>query len=70
MHSFRFFAFCGPWEFNLADSGVVSLSLSDANKLKNLLLEQLKSNLKVITESKEEVLYNLNIDFFNLFNRK
>lgn len=50
-------------------SGVVSISADDASRIKNLLLEQLKNNLKVITDSKEEVLYNLNIDFFSLDHR-
>jgi uncharacterized protein (TIGR02147 family) len=50
-------------------SGVVSLSESDVLRIKNSLMEQLKENLKVISESKEEHLYVLNIDFFNLAKR-
>ena len=47
-------------------SGVVSLSESDVIRIKNLLLDQLKENLKIIASSKEERLFVLNIDFFNL----
>jgi len=47
-------------------SGVVSLSEKDVLRIKNLLLDQLKENLKIIGESKEEKLYGLNIDFYNL----
>ncbi len=47
-------------------SGAVSLSEKDVLRIKNLLLEQLKENLKIIGESKEEKLYGLNIDFYNL----
>ncbi len=47
-------------------SGVVSLSEADVVRIKNLLLDQLKENLKIITDSKEERLFVLNIDFFNL----
>lgn len=47
-------------------SGVVSLSESDVVRIKNLLLDQLKENLKIIGESKEERLFVLNVDFFNL----
>lgn len=47
-------------------SGVVSLSAADVSRVKNLLLDQLKENLKIIGASKEERLYAMNIDFFNL----
>jgi uncharacterized protein (TIGR02147 family) len=47
-------------------SGVVSLSEADVTKIKNMLLDQLNDNLKVVEGSKEERLYVLNIDFFNL----
>jgi uncharacterized protein (TIGR02147 family) len=47
-------------------SGVVSLSESDVIRIKNLVLEQLKENLKIVIGSKEEKLYALNIDFYNL----
>ncbi len=47
-------------------SGVVSLSETDVVRIKSLLLDQLKENLKIITDSKEERLFVLNIDFFNL----
>jgi uncharacterized protein (TIGR02147 family) len=47
-------------------SSVVSLSEKDVVRIKNLLLDQLKDNLKIVAESKEEKLYGLNIDFYNL----
>lgn len=47
-------------------SGVVSLSARDVVRIKNLLLEQLKENLKIIGASKEEKLYGLNLDFYDL----
>ena len=50
-------------------SAVVSLSEKDAVRIKSLLLDQLKENLKLITDSKEEKLFAFNIDFFNLAKR-
>ena len=47
-------------------SSVVSLSEADVVRIKNLLLDQLKENLQIIGASKEERLYGLNIDFYNL----
>lgn len=47
-------------------SAVVSLSEADVVRIKNLLLDQLKQNLEIIGASKEERLFVLNIDFFNL----
>lgn len=47
-------------------SGVVSLSAADVVRIKSLLLDQLNENLKIIRDSKEERLYALNLDFFNL----
>jgi uncharacterized protein (TIGR02147 family) len=47
-------------------SSVVSLSEKDVVRIKNILLDQLKENLKIIGASKEEKLYGLNIDFYNL----
>ena len=47
-------------------SSVISLSEKDVLRIKNLLLDQLKDNLKIIGDSKEECLYSMNIDFFNL----
>lgn len=51
-------------------SSVVSLSASDVLRLKNLLLDQLKDNLKIIGSSKEECLYGFNIDFYNLMKNR
>lgn len=47
-------------------SSVVSLSEKDVVRIKNMLLDQLQENLKVIKDSKEEKLYSFNIDFFSL----
>ena len=47
-------------------SGVMSLSRTDVMRIKDLLLQQLKDNLKVVADSKEECVYVLNLDFFNL----
>lgn len=47
-------------------SGIVSLSEADVVVIKDTLLRQLKANLKIIAESKEQKLYVLNLDFFNL----
>lgn len=49
-------------------SAVVSLSHEDALKIKDAILEGLKNNLKKIRDSKEEVLYCYNIDFFSMKN--
>ncbi|HMN68945.1 MAG TPA: TIGR02147 family protein [Bdellovibrionales bacterium] len=51
-------------------SGVVSLSEVDVVRIKDTLLKQLKENLKVIADSKEQKLYVLNLDFFNLTKTK
>ena len=53
-------------ESDLHYSAVVSLSQEDAAKIKDIILEQLKSNLGLIRESKEENLFCLNLDFFNM----
>ncbi|MBC7465952.1 MAG: TIGR02147 family protein [Bdellovibrio sp.] len=50
-------------------SAALSLSEADATKIKNILLDQLKQNLKIVADSKEEKLYGLNIDFYNLGKR-
>ena len=47
-------------------SGVVSLSSSDILKIKDQLLETIKKNIDVIKDSKEEELYCITIDFFDL----
>ena len=49
-------------------SGVLTLSEDDAKKIKDILLEDLKSKLEIADKSKEEKVYVLNFDFFNLFN--
>lgn len=47
-------------------SGVVSLSKEDAVKIKDETLKFIQGALKTIRASKEEELFCLNIDFFNL----
>ncbi|MNT43381.1 hypothetical protein D3C72_1798500 [compost metagenome] len=51
-------------------SAVVSLSKEDVLKIKNTLLENIGENIKLIRESKEEELFCLSIDFFDLLNTK
>lgn len=47
-------------------SAVVSLSQKDVLKIKDNILEFIKENLAIIKDSKEEELYVLNFDFFDL----
>lgn len=47
-------------------SGVVSLSKKDVIKIKDQTLQYIQDAIKVIRDSKEEELYCLNIDFFNI----
>ena len=47
-------------------SAVLTLSSADIQKIKDLLLEQLKANLEIVKTSHEEEICVLNIDFFNL----
>lgn len=47
-------------------SAVVSLSSSDVTKIKDLLLESIKNNVDIIKDSKEEELFCLTMDFFDL----
>ena len=49
-------------------SGVLTLSDEDAKRIKDILLENLKKKLDIVDKSKEEKVYVLNFDFFNLFN--
>lgn len=51
---------------NLHYSSAVTLSQEDANTIKELLIQSLKTVNKVIQSSKEEEIYCLNFDFFNL----
>lgn len=46
-------------------SGIVSLSKKDVLKLKSQMLEQIKDNIAVVRESKEEELYCYCVDFFS-----
>lgn len=47
-------------------SAAVSLSKKDAMKIKDSILENLHSNVKVISSSPEEVAYGYSFDFFSL----
>lgn len=47
-------------------SGVVSLSAEDALRIKNILLDNLKENIEIIKDSKEEELFCYCMDFFSL----
>ncbi|WP_413289023.1 TIGR02147 family protein [Bdellovibrio sp. HCB337] len=51
---------------NMHYSSAVTLSREDVSKIKELLIENLSSMNKVIQQSKEEEIYGLNFDFFNL----
>jgi uncharacterized protein (TIGR02147 family) len=47
-------------------STVSSLSLTDAEKLKSKFLQLIEEYVQTIGPSKEETLYNFNLDFYNL----
>lgn len=47
-------------------SGVYSLTLADAEKIKDRLLEEIKACQQVLRESREEEVYAFCVDFFNL----
>jgi sugar-specific transcriptional regulator TrmB len=47
-------------------SSAVTLSRNDVEKIKEMLISNLKSMNNVISASKEEVMYGLNFDFFKL----
>lgn len=47
-------------------STVSSLSLDDAEKLKTRLVEVIQEYVKTVSPSKEETLYNFNLDFYKL----
>ncbi len=47
-------------------SGVVSLSRNDAYRIKDNLLKFIKNNIQIIKGSKEEELFCLSLDFFNM----
>jgi len=47
-------------------SSIVSLSMKDAIKLKDNLLERLEGDVKLIRDSAEEELYCLCLDWFSL----
>lgn len=50
-------------------STVSSLSLEDAEKLKSILVQTIQDYVKVIGPSKEETLYNFNLDFYSLIRK-
>lgn len=47
-------------------SAVVSLSKKDIKKIKDRILEEIKNNIEIVKQSKEEELYSYCIDFFSL----
>lgn len=50
-------------------SGLFSMDQKTANKIKDQLIESIKTNLKLIEDSPERELYVLNADFFNLLKK-
>ena len=54
------------WQDNLHYSSVISLSKSDVQKIKNILLEALEQGEKILSDSPEEEIYSLCLDFFEL----
>lgn len=48
-------------------SGVYTMSEKDAIAIKNILLDTIKKNVEIVKESKEEKMFVMNMDFFNLF---
>lgn len=51
-------------------SACLSLSKEDAFKIKNLILDNLENNIKLVGPSKEETAYVYNIDFYPLVEKK
>lgn len=49
-------------------SACVSLSQNDVRRIKELILENLKKNIEIISSSKEETAYVFNFDFYKLIN--
>ncbi|RYZ95970.1 MAG: DUF4423 domain-containing protein, partial [Proteobacteria bacterium] len=47
-------------------SAALSLSRADALRIKQILIDSLQENLKIIGASKEEVAYGYSFDFFEL----
>jgi hypothetical protein len=47
-------------------SAIVSLSQQDVRKLKNKMLENIKEYLEVVRPSKEEQVFSLCLDFFDV----
>jgi len=47
-------------------SGCLSLSIEDAFRVKESILHNLKSNIEIISKSKEEIAYVMNLDFYKL----
>jgi uncharacterized protein (TIGR02147 family) len=48
-------------------SSLCTISKADALRMKNIFLDVIKKNSEIIKESKEEKMYVVNIDFFDLF---
>ena len=47
-------------------STISSLSKKDALRLRALLMKTIQDYVKIVQPSKEEAIYNLNIDFYEL----
>lgn len=47
-------------------SGCWSLSIEDAYKIKESILQNLKENVNTVSKSKEEIAYVMNVDFYKL----
>jgi uncharacterized protein (TIGR02147 family) len=50
-------------------STVSSLSVSDAEKLKSKLVQVIQEYVETVKPSKEEALYNFNLDFYNMIKK-
>jgi hypothetical protein len=47
-------------------SSCLSLSVEDAFRVKEFILQNLKSNMEIIYKSPEEIAYVMNLDFYKL----
>lgn len=50
-------------------SGILSLSQEDAFKIKDILIEAIRKNIEIVRDSKEEVAYVMNIDFYSAISK-
>lgn len=66
-HSMQSLQFIDPEDLHY--SACVSLTQADAFRVKELILENLKSNVDIISKSAEEIAYVLNFDFYKLIGK-